>query len=101
MIARLALFALVGVLLPFSAAAQTASGTILGIVVDPQDAPIPGAKITVTNSGTNIARTFTTDDRGSYTFPFLVPGNYSLSAEAQGFRRANRTAIRVSVEDQL
>ncbi|WP_031500308.1 TonB-dependent receptor [Bryobacter aggregatus] len=83
------------------AVAQTASGVILGTVRDTQDAPVPGATVTVTNTGTNITRNFTTDSKGNYTFPFLVPGLYSVSAEAQGFRRANRTSIRLSVEDNL
>jgi hypothetical protein len=100
--ARLVLTAVLGLLLLTPAArAQTASGSILGIVLDPQDSPIPGARVTVTNAGTNISRNFTTDGRGSYTFPFLPPGLYSVSVEANGFRRASRTSLRVSVEDQL
>ncbi|MEJ7607675.1 MAG: carboxypeptidase-like regulatory domain-containing protein, partial [Bryobacteraceae bacterium] len=86
---------------PSWSAAQTATGTILGLVRDAQDAPIPGAKLTVTNAGTNIARSFVTDSRGSYSLPFLIPGNYSVSAEAPGFRRSNRAGVRLSVEDQL
>lgn len=80
---------------------QTASGTILGLVRDAQDAAVPGARVTATHTGSNISRTFATDANGSYTMPFLVPGTYSVSAEAAGFRRASRTGIRLSVEDQL
>src|SRR5687767_7559540 len=76
--------------------AQTASGTILGLVRDAQDAAIPGAKITVTHTGSNISRMFTTGSSGSYTIPFLAPGTYDVSAEAPGFRRASRTGIRLS-----
>jgi hypothetical protein len=81
--------------------AQTASGTILGLVRDSQNAAIPGAKITITNVATNIVRTFTTDSRGSYTVPFLVPATYTISAEADGFKRSLRSSVRLSVDDQL
>lgn len=81
--------------------AQTASGTILGNIRDPQDAPVPGATVTVTNVGSNISRTFTTDSSGNYVIPFLIPGQYTVNAEAQGFKRANRTGITLRVEDRL
>ncbi len=88
-------------LLASGLSAQTASGTILGLVRDSQNAAIPGAKVTITNVATNIVRTFKTDARGSYTVPFLVPATYSVTAEADGFKRANRNGIRLSVDDQL
>lgn len=94
---------LVGLVLftPLLLPAQTASGTILGLVRDSQSAVISGANITITNTATNIVRTFTTDTRGSYTVPFLVPGVYSISAGANGFKRAVRENVRLSVDDQL
>lgn len=87
--------------LPLLLPAQTASGTILGLVRDSQNAVISGANITITNTATNIVRTYTTDTRGSYTVPFLVPGVYSVSAGANGFKRAVRENVRLSVDDQL
>lgn len=86
-------------LLPLSA--QTASGTILGLVRDSQDAAIPAAKVTATHTGSNISRTFNTGSGGNYSIPFLSPGVYDISAEAPGFRRATRTGVRLSVDDQL
>src|SRR5262245_23368513 len=81
--------------------AQTASGTILGTVRDSQQATVPGAKVTVTNIANNISKVFTTGSSGQYTVPYLLPGNYAVSVEAPGFRRANRTGIRLNVDDRL
>lgn len=81
--------------------AQTASGTILGTVRDQQEAAIPGATVTVTNTASNVSKNFVTDSSGTYVIPFLLPGNYSVSAEAPGFRRSHRTGINVRVEDRL
>src|SRR5262245_56542923 len=81
--------------------AQPASGTILGTGRDSQQATVPGAKVRVTNVANNIAKVFTTGSSGQYTVPYLLPGNYSVSVEAAGFRRANRTGIRLNVDDRL
>ena len=90
-------FAALVVLLSASVSAQTSSGTILGTIRDSQDAAIPGAKVTVTNTGSGIAKTFVTDTTGSYVIPYLLPGQYSVSVEAQGFRpRGDLKAMRDS-----
>src|SRR5690348_15824528 len=60
-------------------------GQISGVVSDPSGAVIPNASVTVTNTGTNGARTAITNSDGLYVFPDLVPGNYNVQASAQGF----------------
>jgi len=69
------------------AAAQT-FGEISGTVTDPSGAVIAGAKVTVTNTATNVAREVETNVQGSYSVPFLNPGVYSLQAELEGFKTA-------------
>lgn len=101
MSAALTRLLLLSLLLSSFAEAQTASGTILGTIRDPQDAPIPGAKVTVTNTASNISKTFTTDQSGTYAVPFLLPGQYTVTAEAQGFRRSTRSGLTLRVEDRL
>src|ERR1051325_9626522 len=66
----------VGFLLCLPVSAQTSSGTILGVIRDPQQAPVPGAHVTATNIASNISKTFTTDQTGSYVITFLLPGPY-------------------------
>ena len=86
MLARLRLCLLLIVCGAEAVLGQTATGTILGVIRDPQDAPIPAARVVVTNDETNVARSFKTDATGSYVVPFLAPGKYTVSAEAQGFK---------------
>ena len=49
-----------GLILAASAMAQTTFAVIRGRVLDPSGSPIPAAKVTVLNTGTNISKTFTT-----------------------------------------
>jgi hypothetical protein len=69
------------------ARAQDATGRIVGNVTDPSGAPILGAAVTVTNEGTQISRTTTTDNDGFYQVLSLPIGAYRVAIEAQGFRR--------------
>ena len=83
------------------ASAQEFRGTIGGTVKDQNGAIIPGASVTIENTGTNIKSTVTTNDEGSFTFPLLLPGNYKLSATANGFKTAVREAVEVKVDDRV
>jgi hypothetical protein len=66
---------------------QTTFGVIRGRVLDPTGAPIPGATVTVMNTGTNIGKTLKTDASGGYEAGYLLPGTYSVTAEAAGFNK--------------
>jgi hypothetical protein len=77
--------------------AQEFRATLTGRVVDPSDAPIVGASVTVKNEGTSVAYPAKTDSRGNYTVTFLPPGEYSVTASAPGFRPALRSGLPLSV----
>jgi hypothetical protein len=62
---------------------------------------IPNAKVTVTNQLTGETREGTTNEGGSYTFPVLPVGVYTVSAEIQGFRTAKETDIQLNVAQVL
>src|SRR5436190_6422226 len=81
--------------------AQEYRGTISGTVTDPNGAVIPGAKVTVKNIGTNIAVNTVTNESGSYTVPFLVPGTYSVSVVGDGFKTSARENVEVKVDDRI
>ncbi|MCI0620670.1 MAG: carboxypeptidase-like regulatory domain-containing protein, partial [Acidobacteria bacterium] len=66
---------------------QSTFGTILGSLKDPADAVIVGAKVTVTNEGTNIKKETTSNALGNYEVTHLNPGVYTVAVEAAGFRR--------------
>src|SRR5580704_10821566 len=65
---------------------QTSQGTILGTVRDASGGAMAGATVTITNTGTNDARTATTGTDGGYRVPALEPGLYTVRVEAGGFK---------------
>ncbi|HYM13642.1 MAG TPA: TonB-dependent receptor, partial [Bryobacterales bacterium] len=69
------------------ARAQSVTATLVGTVFDSSNAVVPQAKISVTNTGTNVTRTVVGSERGDYIVPNLPPGSYQLVAEREGFRR--------------
>src|SRR6266545_7044664 len=86
-----ALVLLVGSVAP--ALAQFDRGSISGTVKDQQGGVMPGVTVTVTNQQTRQTQSTVTDGTGFYTFPNLLPGQYDVLAELQGFKKANRSTI--------
>ena len=82
---RSVLCVVVALLLPVVLAAQAVTGTILGVITDSQGAVMPGATVTLTNTGTGQVRAITTDSNGEFTAPSLPTGKYSVKAELSGF----------------
>jgi hypothetical protein len=70
-----------------STMAQTATGRIIGTVIDAQSAAIAGAKITITNTGTNVHWNAVSNPDGFYQVLDLPVGTYSVSAEHDGFSK--------------
>jgi hypothetical protein len=70
--------------------AQTtiSTGSIQGTVLDPSNAALAGAKVTITNPGTSQVVTTATTSAGTYTSGALIPGNYVVRVEAKGFKTA-------------
>src|SRR5947207_12982429 len=73
--------------------AQTPSGEISGVVVDPSGSVVPGVTVTVTNPATNAVRSAQTNEAGLYTSRALPPGASSIKAEDAGFRSVEPRAI--------
>src|SRR5215472_4618115 len=84
-----------------AASAQEFRGALKGTITDPNGAVVPGATVTVRNVGTNLEATVTTNQDGSYEFPLLQPGEYSLSVSAQGFNTTTREGVQIRVADKL
>ncbi|MBI3426275.1 MAG: TonB-dependent receptor [Acidobacteria bacterium] len=80
--------------------AQT-SGEITGLITDSSGANVAGAAVTVTNKATGAARRITTNNEGLYTFPSLLPGQYDLKIEQQGFKTAVRDNLTLAVQQTL
>ncbi len=81
----------------FSLVAQIQDARIEGNVYDSSRALIPGAKLVLTNTKTQVRTDAEANTSGSFSFPIVPPGFYSLSAEAKGFRTEVITNIEVNV----
>ena len=73
--------------------AQFDTGQISGFVRDPTQAVLVGVTVKVTNEGTRDERQAVTNGNGYYAFPNLPVGNYTVSAEQQGFKRSSQTGV--------
>ena len=93
---------LVFVLLAGSAAAlaQETRGTILGSVQDSQGAVVFGATVVVTNTETNSSSKLVTNDSGYFEFPYLLPGAYSITVSAPGFKEFVQRGIALTVNSR-
>src|SRR5262245_46767420 len=74
-----------------------ATTSIRGMVSDPSGTPIPGARVTLDNSGTAALRVTSTDEIGGYEFPQLPPGTYRIRAETPGFKSVVRENLQLLV----
>jgi Carboxypeptidase regulatory-like domain/TonB dependent receptor len=81
--------------------AQEFRGSITGRVVDNSGAAVANAAVTVTNTATNVSSSTTTNENGDYTALYLIPGSYSVTVEATGFKKSTRQNIEIRVGDKL
>ena len=75
------------VLLAAVAAAQDYRAKVQGMITDPSQAAVAGAKVTLKNVNTGVESVRQTDATGLYVFDFVIPGTYSVSVEASGFQK--------------
>jgi len=94
---------LIAVLLVFVSPvlAQEFRATLQGTIIDPNNAVVPGAKLTLTNTATAVQRETVSDSEGHYVFQFVTPGTYSLATGASGFKTDTRSGIELSVGQNL
>jgi hypothetical protein len=83
------------------AGAQEVRATLNGRVEDSAHAAVPHATVTARENSTGVASTAQSDDAGNYTIPFLLPGTYTVTAEASGFKTGSRTNVQLHVGDKL
>src|SRR5215468_2761832 len=80
---------------------QAATATIEGVVTDPNNAAVPGAKVTIKNVDTGLKREITTDASGIYRIAALPPGAYEISAGAEGFTENKYGSVTLTVGQKL
>ena len=89
----LTLLVMVLLIAPSLVAQSLVSGDLTGTVTDPSGAVVSGATVTLKSDATGATRTATTNGSGAYRFSLLQPGNYTVTADASGFSKAQSTAI--------
>src|SRR5882762_2788006 len=80
---RVAVLILLG-LIPLFA---SPTGSVTGLIRDPSGAPVPGVHVILLNGKTNAQRLAVSDSSGVFQFLQIEPASWSLTAEAQGFKR--------------
>ena len=81
--------------------AQVTSGTIYGAVKDPSGAYIAKAAVTVTNPANGLSRKVESSENGEFVVPNLLPGTYTITVEASGFKKLEKTGVILSAADRL
>ncbi len=77
---------------------QAPTATLVGRVTDLSNAVIPGATVTIRNTGTNQVRTATTTSQGEYTVTTLNPGIYQVTIKMPGFQTSTEPHLELQAD---
>jgi hypothetical protein len=72
------------------------TGSISGIITDPQGAVVPNVSVVATCQETKIVTTVATDSRGFYSFPVLAVGTYDIVVAESGFKKYEADGIKIN-----
>ena len=92
--------ALAGAMLAAPPAFAQFSSSVQGAVQDSSGAAVAKASVTLLNSDTKVSQTRSADEFGSYRFPSIAPGNYVITASAQGFNNAAVSFVLSTAENR-
>ncbi|MDQ3009285.1 MAG: carboxypeptidase-like regulatory domain-containing protein, partial [Acidobacteriota bacterium] len=76
------------------------SASLSGTVNDAQGSAVAGAKVTVSDPTRNLQIDAKTSSDGTFSFPVLQPGEYTVTVEAQGFKKAVQSGIVINAADR-
>jgi hypothetical protein len=79
---------------------QVVGGSLSGTVSDESGAAIPEATVSISNVATGVTTNVTTNGQGIYNAPNLLPGNYQVTASAQGFGTSVQSGVILTVGAQ-
>lgn len=79
--------------------AQEFRATLQGTVYDASHAALTSATVLLKSNDTGIERQAPTDDDGHYLFSFVVPGSYTVTFRAAGFKTAVRENVSLAIND--
>ena len=81
--------------------AQLTTASLGGTVTDPSGAVVPGANVTVRNTGTGLTKSVPSGADGSYLFPVLPVGTYTLTVEKSGFKTYVQSGLTLTVNQAV
>jgi hypothetical protein len=81
--------------------AQSDRGAVTGTILDPANATVPGAQLTLRNSETGVLTEARTTPTGNYTFTSIPVGTYDLTVQAAGFKTAVEKQLMVQIDQTL
>ncbi len=93
-IAVLAMFTLV------PCQAQVAMAELSGTLLDPSGSAVPSGRVFATDLSTNQVHQAVVNVSGTYNIPLLPPGDYTVTAEAIGFRKLIQNGISLQIGQQ-
>ncbi|MEB2361852.1 MAG: TonB-dependent receptor [Bryobacteraceae bacterium] len=99
--APFALRAVVCLIAASLAPAQETRGSIIGRVVDASGAIIPGVTIHAVNLATNVSISGESNAEGNFEIPYLLPGEYRITAEQTGFKSFRRDGVEVRIGERV
>src|SRR5215475_360096 len=73
------------------------TASLRGVISDPTGAVIPGAVVSLANTGTGFKRQSLTNEEGVYQFLQAPPGTYQVTVEKTGFTTASRDGVQLQV----
>ena len=99
-ICEVLLLGTISLLLVQDGIAQITAATVSGVVKDQTGAILPGVSVDITNLGTGLVRSVTTEENGLFAVPGLPPGKYEARAALQGFKAEVQANIELEVGQQ-
>src|ERR1700758_5253297 len=72
------------------------SGSIRGVVHDPDHRPVQGAEVTLKAAASDFSRTATTDSNGEFSFPAIPVGQYRVTVKSEGLSQMEQGVVVVS-----
>jgi hypothetical protein len=71
-----------------------------GLITDPSGLAVPHARVVVQSADTGASRTVSSNQRGEYSVPALLPGPYNITIEATGFKTIHQNGVAVEVDQR-
>ena len=81
--------------------AQEYRATITGTITDSSGAAVPSARVSAINLQTSLTLKSETNAQGHYVIPYLLPGQYKVQVEHEGFKSYEQDSIELRVSDRI